>query len=250
MNVYKQLSILLVSIIIVLLVTDREKPVPEEIPEVMIPALTHAPTLNTSGDAEKQSFGPSVNVFSKTPMVIGSYNEDGTPNVMTASWFGVANSKPVKVGVSIRPETHSYHNIMRTKAFTVNVPDVSQAPFVLFVGKHSGKDMNKFEVTGFTPVRGEFVDAPYVHEFPAVLECRVTEFHDLGSHRHFIGEVIDTKVSKRFLNNKGKIDAKLFSPLFVGLGGYAGMGEVFDVKKAAKAYEKNIPLKKEVKKQE
>jgi flavin reductase (DIM6/NTAB) family NADH-FMN oxidoreductase RutF len=67
-------------------------------------------------------------------------------------------------------------------AFTVNVPDASLISYVVFAGKYSGRDMNKFDETGLTPVKADYVNAPYVKEFPIVLECKVTEYHDLGSN--------------------------------------------------------------------
>ncbi len=42
-----------------------------------------------------------------------------------------------------------------------------------YFGIVSGKDTDKFEVSGLTPVRSDLVDAPYVGQFPVVLECRL-----------------------------------------------------------------------------
>jgi flavin reductase (DIM6/NTAB) family NADH-FMN oxidoreductase RutF len=139
---------------------------------------------------------------------------------MTAAWFGVANSRPFKVAVSLRPATYSYHGITANMAFTVNVPDASLISYVKFAGKYSGKDMNKFDETGLTAVKAEFVNAPYVKEFPIVLECKVTEYHDLGSHRQFIGEVVDSKIDERLLDQEGRVNMDLFDPIIYGQGKY------------------------------
>lgn len=243
MNKDRLLSCLLLVIIILLLVLrpgDTSSKADDEMP-VIQPELTKRVSKSVGG---KRSFGPKSNVYSKPPVVIGSYNEDGTANVMSASWYGIVNSKPLKVSVSVRPATHSYHNIVRDGVYTVNIPNESLASFVAFVGHHSGRDMNKFEVTGFTPVKAEYVNAPYVDEFPVVLECKVTEFHDLGSHRMFIGEVIDTKVNENILNKRGQVDSELFKPLFVGVGGYSSSGPVIgEGKELRKKYE--VDLKEE-----
>ena len=50
-----------------------------------------------------RSLGVKNLVFPEPAMVIGSYDKDGKPNIMTAAWFGVANSRPFKVPVSLRP---------------------------------------------------------------------------------------------------------------------------------------------------
>lgn len=92
--------------------------------------------------------------------------------------------------------------------------------YVKFAGKYSGKDMNKFDETGLTPVKSEYVNAPYIKEFPIVLECKLTEYHDLGSHRQFIGQVIDAKINENLIDEEGYVDLELFNPVIYGQGKY------------------------------
>ena len=214
----KVLNIILAVIIFVLVIMGRDSQTPAD----SIKALFNQSELIDTGktDHTKRSLGERNLVFPEPAMVIGSYDKAGIPNIMTAAWFGVANSRPFKVSVSLRPATYSYHNIMESKAFTVNVPDASLVPYVKFAGTYSGRDMNKFEETGLTPVKAEFVNAPYVKEFPIVLECKLTEYHDLGSHRQFIGQVVDAKINERLLNEKGRVNMDLFDPVVYAQGKY------------------------------
>ena len=46
----------------------------------------------------------------------------------------------------------------------------------------SGKDVDKFAAAGLTPVKSELVDAPYVGEFPFVLECELRQTIEIGLH--------------------------------------------------------------------
>lgn len=214
----KILNIILASIILVLLIMGRDSGTPAD-------SIKHFFNKKTSTDTSKidytkRSLGVRNLVFPEPAMVIGSYDKDGKPNIMTAAWFGVANSRPLKVSVSLRPATYSYHCIMASQAFTVNVPDASLISYVKFAGKYSGKDMNKFEETGLTAVKSEYVNAPYVKEFPIVLECKLTEYHDLGSHRQFIGQVVDAKIDEKLLNEEGKVNMNLFHPIVYGQGEY------------------------------
>lgn len=214
----KILNIVLALVIIALLIIGRNSSPTVEV------------TRNTTNDTiaedtveleyNKKSIGERNLVFPEPAMVIGSYDKDGKPNIMTAAWFGVANSRPLKVSVSLRPATYSYHCIMENMAFTVNVPDASHLKYVQFAGRYSGKDMNKFEETGLTPVKSDFVNAPYIKEFPMVLECKVTEYHDLGSHRQFIGQVVDAKIDERLLTEDGRVNMDLFDPIIYGQGQY------------------------------
>lgn len=214
----KILNIVLAGIILALLIIGRDS----ESPADRIRDLFNekSPTDIIKINYTKRSMGVRNFVFPEPAMVIGSYDKNGKPNIMTAAWFGVANSRPLKVSVSLRPATYSYHCIMASKAFTVNVPDASLISYVKFAGTYSGRDMNKFEETGLTPVKSEYVNAPYVKEFPIVLECKLTEYHDLGSHRQFIGQVVDAKIDEKLLNEDGRVNMNLFNPVIYGQGEY------------------------------
>lgn len=214
----KILNILLAGIILLLLILDRDAESPADSIQKLFENKTISDTSKITHS--KRSLGVRNLVFPEPAMVIGSYDEEGTPNIMTAAWFGVANSRPFKVSVSLRPATYSYHNIMASKAFTVNVPDASLIRYVQFAGRYSGRDLNKFEETGLTPVKADSVHAPYVKEFPIVLECKVTEYHDLGSHRQFIGQVVDAKIDERLLKEEDRVNMNLFDPVVYAQGEY------------------------------
>jgi len=51
----------------------------------------------------------------------------------------------------------------------------------------------------------ELCDAPYIDEFPYVLECKVSASYDLGEHTLFIGEILDVKAEESLLAD-GRID--------------------------------------------
>lgn len=173
---------------------------------------------------KKKSLGVRAEVYPKPALVIGSYDAAGNPNIMTAAWVGIANSNPLSIAVSMRPATYSYGSVTASKSFTVNIPSSEMAKYVDYVGRFSGKDVDKFKETGLTPVRAEFVNAPYVKEFPIIIECELTATHELGSHRQFIGKVIDVKVDEAILNGEGKVDVNLLNPLIYAGGNYYETG--------------------------
>lgn len=184
--------------------------------------------LRTSDSAyvpfQKKSLGVRAELYPKPALVIGSYDEAGEPNMMTAAWIGICNSNPLSIAVSMRPATYSHGNVTLSKAFTVNIPSSEMARYVDYAGRFSGKDVNKFNETGLTPVKAEFVNAPFVKEFPIVIECELTAFHDLGSHRQFIGKVIDVKADMAILDENGKVDVDLLNPLIYAGGNYYETG--------------------------
>ena len=182
---------------------------------------------------KKKSLGVRAELHPKPAAVIGSYDQEGKPNIMTAAWIGISNSNPLSIAVSMRPATYSYGNLTETGAFTVNIPSSDMARYVDYAGRFSGRDVDKFKETGLTPVRAEFVNAPYVKEFPIVIECELTAMYELGSHRQFIGKVIDVKADEAILDANGRVDMALLNPLiYVGGKYYESGGFVGEVGEA------------------
>jgi flavin reductase (DIM6/NTAB) family NADH-FMN oxidoreductase RutF len=159
--------------------------------------------------------------------VIGSYDKEGKPNAMTASWSGICCSDPPCLAVSLRKATYSYGNLLARKAFTVSVPSEGQVKETDFLGLVSGRDTNKFGRTGLTPVPSDRVDAPYVQEFPLVLECRVVHVFELGLHTLFVGQIVDVKAEEAVLGTTGLPDIEKVRPIIFSPGdrNYYGIGK-------------------------
>jgi flavin reductase (DIM6/NTAB) family NADH-FMN oxidoreductase RutF len=82
-------------------------------------------------------------------------------------------------------------------------------------------------MTKLTPVRSDLVDAPYIKEFPLVIECRVLHTLEIGLHTQFIGEIMDIKAEESVLGEQGMVDILKVQPLVfdTGQGAYHGIGE-------------------------
>jgi len=148
----------------------------------------------------KKSFGAKVPAYPTPVWVVGTYDKEGRPNLMTTSWGGICSLTPPCVAVSLRKNTHTYGNIVVHKAFTVNVPSEAHAREADYIGITSGRNVDKFAATGLTPVRSRLVDAPYVGEFPLNVECRLIQTMEIGQHTHFIGEIMDVKAEESVLS--------------------------------------------------
>jgi flavin reductase (DIM6/NTAB) family NADH-FMN oxidoreductase RutF len=182
------------------------------------------------GFVMKKSIGAKTVAYATPVWVVGSYDSAGKANVMTAAWAGICCSKPPCIGVSLRKATYTYGNIMARQAFSVNVPSESHVKEVDYFGIATGKSVDKFAASGLTAVRCEHADAPYVKEFPLILECKVIQTVEIGLHTQFIGEIMDVKAEEAALGEKGlpeieKVRPILFGPeifSYHGLGTYLG----------------------------
>ncbi|MGW8271947.1 MAG: flavin reductase family protein [Thermodesulfovibrionales bacterium] len=162
----------------------------------------------------KKSLGPKALLYPTPVLVIGSYDKDGRANAMTASWGGICCSQPPCVAVSLRKVTYSYGNVIQRRAFTVNIPSREYMAQADYFGMASGKTVDKFRTTGLTPVRAEKVDAPYILEFPFILECEVLHVVEIGLHTQFIGEVKDLKAEDSTLGKLGIPEVDKVQPFF------------------------------------
>jgi flavin reductase (DIM6/NTAB) family NADH-FMN oxidoreductase RutF len=117
------------------------------------------------------------------------------------------------VAVSLRKATYTYGNIVERKAFTISIPSAAHVQAVDHFGLVSGREVDKFAAAKLTPVRSDLVDAPYVKEFPMVIECRLAHTIELGLHTQFVGAVMDVKVDEAALASDGTADIKKVRPL-------------------------------------
>ena len=185
----------------------------------------------------KRSIEPRAIVFPTPAFVVATYCPTGKPNAMTVAWAGICSSRPPSIGIGLRKATLTYHNIMERKAFTVNVPSEPYVVEVDYLGIASGKEEDKFSVAGLTAVASSLVDAPYIDQFPMVLECSLVKTVELGLHTQFIGEILDLKVDESVLGSRGAPDAEKVRPIiyspevrrYYGLGGF--LAKAFSVGK-------------------
>lgn len=175
----------------------------------------------------KKSIGAKPLVYPTPVFVVGTYTPEGIPNVMTASWAGICCSDPPCITVSLRKATYTYGLLKSAGAFTINVPSERYAREADYFGSVSGRNTDKFSDTGLTPVKSDLVNAPYVKEFPMVLECTVIHIYEIGLHTQFIGRIEDVKVDKSVLNAEGKPNIKNVNPFIYapGRGGYYAVGD-------------------------
>jgi len=179
----------------------------------------------------KQSLGAKPLVYPTPVFVVGTYDKAGKPNVMTASWGGICCSEPPCVAVSLRTTTYSFVNIRERKAFTISIPSEAYFREADYFGMASGRETDKFEVTKLTPIKSDLVDAPYVKEFPLILECKLAQMVELGLHAQFVGEVVDVKADEAVMADGDLVDILKVKPLvfapdtqaYYGIGGLMGL---------------------------
>ena len=162
----------------------------------------------------KKSIGATTLIYPTPVLIVGTYDTNDRANAMAVAWGGICSSEPPSLAISVRKVRYTYDNLMARKAFTVSVPSEKFVKESDYFGSVSGKYEDKFENSGLKPVASKIVDAPYVSEFPLVLECRVIRVTDLGAHTQFIGEIKDVKVDEDCLDEEGVPDVSKILPFW------------------------------------
>ena len=158
----------------------------------------------------RKNFGAKEMCYPMPVFIIGTYNEDGTPNAMNAAWGGISEEKEISICVDSGHKTAK--NLVARQAFTVSMATAGYVAACDYVGIVSGnKEPDKFAKAGFHATKSEFVDAPIIDELPMALECRVISY-DAETCR-LVGEIVNVCVDESVLNAEGKMDVAKLQPI-------------------------------------
>ncbi len=158
----------------------------------------------------KQSLGAKTWVYPMPVFIIGTYNDDGTPNAMNAAWGGIANDKTISICIDRSHRTAG--NLKKRKAFTVGIADCGNIAACDYVGIVSGNDVpDKVAKAGFHSSRSDKVDAPVFDELRMTLVCRMISY-DEASDELLKGEIVDIIADDSVLTD-GKIDPAKLRPI-------------------------------------
>jgi len=173
-----------------------------------------------------KSFGQKPWVLPQPVLIIGTYNNDGTPNAMNAAWGGQWDSKEIMICMGSHATTE---NLDRCGEFTVAFATKDTMVAADFVGIVSGKnDPEKMQKTGWTAIKSEHVNAPVFTDFPMTLECRILrKIDETKDGYNLIAEIVNILVDEAYLAEDGKPDVEkmqliAYEPVHHG---YLVMGE-------------------------
>ena len=170
-------------------------------------------------------------IFPMPVLMIATYNEDGSVNVMNAAWGTMIDRDTV--GLNLTESHKTVKNIKERKAFTVSIADSKHVAEADYFGIVSGNNTpNKFENSGLTATKSENIDAPIINEFPICLECEFIEYQDNEYGVGVIGKVLNVTADERVMNGENVdidlVEAITFDPFTHGYYKVNGrVGEAF-----------------------
>ncbi|MBE6949219.1 MAG: flavin reductase family protein [Ruminococcaceae bacterium] len=157
----------------------------------------------------RKNFGAKPYLYPMPVLIIGSYDENNTPNAMNAAWGCIADMN--RIGIYITNNHKTTANILARKAFTVSIADAAHVTEADYVGIVSANDIpDKLTKAGLHTTKSEFVDAPLINEFPMALECKLISFDE--DSELLVGEIVNVCADESILTD-GKIDPQKLNPI-------------------------------------
>jgi len=162
----------------------------------------------------KKQLGPSDAIFPvPAALIVSGIKKEA--NIITLAWIGIASSTPSTIGISIRKPRYSLELIRKTGEFSVNFPSASIYKKVDYCGITTGRKINKFKETEFTPIASKKIKPPIIKECPYNIECRVSQEIIIGEYAHILGEILESHVDedKADSSKRAGFDMSKINPL-------------------------------------
>ena len=157
----------------------------------------------------RKNFGVQTWLYPMPVLIIGTYDENGSPDAMNAAWGGVTLEDQITICIDTSHRT--WANIAARKAFTVAFGTADAVVACDYLGIVSGNDTaDKVAKSGFTAKKSEFVDAPVMEELPLVLECELISMDDETCD--VVGHIVNCAVEESVLTD-GQPDASKMKPI-------------------------------------
>lgn len=143
-------------------------------------------------------------IFPMPVLLISTFNEDGSVDVMNAAWGTMLERDMVALNLT---ETHkTVQNIKDRKGFVIHIADAKHVVEADYFGVVSAnKEKDKFKKSGLTYEKSDLVDAPVISEFPIAMECEFIEYQSDETGLGVIGKVLRTSVEEDKMKD-GKVD--------------------------------------------
>lgn len=158
----------------------------------------------------RKNFGSKAWLYPQPVFIIGSYDENGTPDAMNAAWGGLSEANEISMCLSAGHKT--VKNILKRGAFTVSMATASFVTECDYVGIASANTVPyKLEKAGLHTTRAEFVDAPLITELPMAVECKLISYDEETCR--MVGEIINVNADESILDAGGMIDVAKLEPI-------------------------------------
>lgn len=172
----------------------------------------------------RRTWKPGTLVY-PVPAVLITCKDGEKENVFTVAWTGTICSDPAMTYISVRKERFSYNIIKNSGVFCINLTTEDLAYATDYCGVKSGRNENKFKSLNLETEKASQIDVPIIKKSPVVIECKVEEIKELGSHDMFIAKVLAVDVDEKYIDKTDRFDMEKCNLMAYSHGHYYKLGE-------------------------
>ena len=172
----------------------------------------------------RRTWKPGTLVY-PVPAVLITCKDGEKENVFTVAWTVTICSDPAMTYISVRKERFSYDIIKNSGVFCINLTTEDLAYATDYCGVKSGRNENKFKSLNLETEKASQIDVPIIKKSPVVIECKVEEIKELGSHDMFIAKVLAVDVDEKYIDKTDRFDMEKCNLMAYSHGHYYKLGE-------------------------
>jgi len=119
-------------------------------------------------------------------------DEKGKANPISLGLSMITSYTPPMIAIAVAAKHYSVECIRHSKCFTVAFPSLEQTDAVLFYGKNTGWDTDKFAKHPAATEPADQIDSVLLSDAVANFECELEWEKQSGDHIIFVGKVVCT----------------------------------------------------------
>ena len=157
--------------------------------------------IKTLSSSEKVKLGKVPLVY-PVPITLAGALVSNKPNFETLGDVGIMGINPPLIYISSGQNHYTNQGILDHRTFSINFTTIDLLVITDYCGVASGNDIDKSKL--FNVFYGELETAPMIRECPVNLECKVIKEFSIQHRQIFIGDVVQSYVSKDFIIKMGE----------------------------------------------
>lgn len=135
------------------------------------------------------------------PVAIVGVKAGEKVNFMSAAWHTQLSFDPPLYGVLISPKRYTNELLKQSNAFSVNFLKFEDYKTAGFVGRTSGRELDKVKTFGLKYFDGKVVTVPVLENAIACYECKIVDSRTYGDHILYVGEILGIHYDKSYYEN-------------------------------------------------
>lgn len=186
--------------------------------------------------SKRRSVVPKYSMCVQPSFIIGTNNEDDTPNFAPITWVSATceGGDGYLLVISMFGNKRTKMNVMRTGIFSANLVSTDMLPLMDYFGTHRAADGNKTDVP-YIVERGEVLDVPVLDASRWVYECKVSNSVETGESTTFFCRILNVQIDEQivcedtFDVDLTKLDPVIYSGRYHSIG--TMLGKIGDFQK-------------------